>query len=67
MPGGVNAHIAIQRDADESAYFAVNDAHCSMEGAIEPYFVDMLLDDIRKPQSHRVSFATTDFRNGRLS
>ena len=36
-----------------------------MDGAIEPEFVDTLVDDIRKLHRQPGYFATTDFRNGR--
>jgi phytanoyl-CoA hydroxylase len=53
-----------QADADQLAHFA-DHGWLLMEGAIEPEFVDTLVDDIRKVHSHPGYFATTDFRNGR--
>ena len=53
-----------QADADQLAHFA-DHGWLLMEGAIEPEFVDTLVNDIRKLHRQPGYFATTDFRHGR--
>ena len=53
-----------QADADQLAHFA-DHGWLLMDGAIEPEFVDTLVDDIRKLHRQPGYFATTDFRHGR--
>jgi hypothetical protein len=53
-----------QADADQLAHFAEH-GWLLMERAIEPEFVDTLVNDIRNLHRHPGYFATTDFRHGR--